>query len=88
MIKGILTIAVMSLSIASFGAKTINGAGASFPNPVYQKWFHTYGKANKDTRINYRSIGSGGGIRQLIQGTVSFGASDAPMKAEEEKENQ
>lgn len=61
----------------------INGAGASFPFPVYSKWFSEYNKQNPDIRINYQSIGSGGGIRQLLKGTVDFGASDAPMKEKE-----
>ncbi len=60
------------------GAAALTGAGATFPNPIYTKWFDAY---NKETgvRINYQSIGSGGGIRQFTEGTVDFGASDAPM---------
>ncbi len=61
----------------------INGAGASFPFPVYSKWFAEYNKQNPEVRINYQSIGSGGGIRQLLKGTVDFAASDAPMKKKE-----
>jgi len=57
----------------------INGAGASFPYPIYAKWFSDYNKLHPDIQINYQSIGSGGGIRQLLSGTVDFGASDAPM---------
>ena len=57
----------------------INGAGATFPYPIYSKWFSEYYKANPGVRINYQSIGSGGGIRQLMDQTVDFGASDAPM---------
>ena len=60
-------------------AETINGAGATFPAPIYQKWFEEYHKAHPDVQINYQSIGSGGGITQLTQGTVDFGASDMPM---------
>jgi phosphate transport system substrate-binding protein len=56
----------------------LTGAGATFPNPIYTKWFDAYAKET-GVRINYQSIGSGGGIRQFIEGTVSFGASDAPM---------
>jgi phosphate transport system substrate-binding protein len=56
----------------------ITGAGATFPNPIYQKWFDSYAKAT-GVRINYQSIGSGGGIRQFTEGTVDFGATDAPM---------
>lgn len=63
----------------------INGAGATFPYPVYSKWFSEYGKVNTDAKINYQSIGSGGGIKQLTEGTVDFGATDSPMKEEEMK---
>jgi phosphate transport system substrate-binding protein len=60
----------------------INGAGATFPNPIYSKWFSEYNKLHPNIRINYQSIGSGGGIRQLIERTVFFGASDQPMTDE------
>lgn len=63
----------------------INGAGATFPYPLYSKWFSDYNKANPNIQINYQSIGSGGGIQQLKAGTVDFGASDAPLNADEEK---
>jgi phosphate transport system substrate-binding protein len=58
----------------------LNGAGATFPFPLYSKWVSEYQKAHPDVRINYQSIGSGGGIRQITEKTVDFGASDAPMK--------
>jgi phosphate transport system substrate-binding protein len=61
----------------------INGAGATFPNPIYSKWFSEYNKANPKVQINYQPIGSGGGIRQLINQTVFFGATDGPMTAEQ-----
>jgi phosphate transport system substrate-binding protein len=61
----------------------LNGAGATFPNPIYQKWFTEYNKAHPDVKINYQSIGSGGGIKQLQAGTVDFGASDGPMTDEQ-----
>jgi phosphate transport system substrate-binding protein len=61
----------------------INGAGATFPNPIYAKWFDEYHKSHPDIEINYQSIGSGGGIRQLLAGTVDFGASDGPMTNEQ-----
>jgi phosphate transport system substrate-binding protein len=64
---------------------SLNGAGATFPYPLYSKWIAEYGKANPNVRINYQSIGSGGGIRQMIAGTVDFGATDAPMSDEEAK---
>jgi phosphate transport system substrate-binding protein len=65
---------------------TLNGAGATFPNPMYSKWFSEYHKLHPDVDINYQSIGSGGGIRQVIAGTVDFGASDGPMTDEQLKE--
>ena len=61
----------------------INGAGATFPYPIYSKWFDEYHKAHSDVEINYQSIGSGGGIRQLLSGTVDFGASDMPLTDEQ-----
>jgi phosphate transport system substrate-binding protein len=64
------------------GVVSLNGAGATFPFPLYSKWMSEYNKINPDVRINYQSIGSGGGIRQVTAGTVDFGASDAPMDAE------
>src|SRR5215469_16854769 len=57
----------------------INGAGATFPYPLYSKWFDVYTKVNSNVRFNYQSIGSGCGIKQLLARTVDFGASDAPM---------
>lgn len=64
---------------------SLTGAGATFPYPLYSKWMSEYNRINPNIRINYQSIGSGGGIRQVVAGTVDFGASDAPMKAEEAK---
>jgi phosphate transport system substrate-binding protein len=61
----------------------LNGAGATFPYPIYSKWFDEYHQAHPDVEINYQSIGSGGGIRQLLAGTVDFGASDMPMTDEQ-----
>lgn len=61
---------------------TISGAGATFPYPVYSKWADTYAK-DTHVKLNYQAIGSGGGIKQIIEGTVDFGASDAPLKPEE-----
>ncbi len=63
---------------ASSSGATLTGAGATFPNPIYTKWFDAYAKAT-GVRINYQSIGSGGGIRQFTEGTVDFGATDGPM---------
>jgi len=64
---------------------TINGAGASFPYPIYSKWFDDYHKKNPNIQINYQSIGSGGGIKQVTEGTVDFGASDGPMNDDQLK---
>ena len=64
---------------ATLPAETINAAGATFPAPIYQKWFEAYRKAHPEVQINYQSVGSGAGIQQLTQGTVDFGASDMPM---------
>jgi phosphate transport system substrate-binding protein len=64
----------------------LNGAGATFPNPLYSKWNAEYNKQFPNIRINYQSIGSGGGIRQIIAGTVDFGATDAPMKSDESQQ--
>src|SRR5258705_10055019 len=61
----------------------INGAGATFPYPIYSKWFSEYNKLHPDVEINYQSIGSGGGIRQVLAQTVDFGASDGPMTDEQ-----
>ncbi len=81
---GILAAALFTHTL-SFAATTLNGAGASFPYPIYSKWFAEYQKDQKDVQFNYRPIGSGGGIRQLIAGTVDFGASDVPLKSKEKK---
>lgn len=67
---------------ASGGSVDLNGAGATFPQPIYNKWFSDYA-AKTGVKINYQPIGSGGGIRQLSEQTVDFGASDSPMKDEE-----
>ncbi len=64
---------------------SLHGAGATFPNPLYQKWLSEYGNLYPNIRIDYQSIGSGGGIKQLREQTVDFGASDAPMKDEDLK---
>ncbi len=64
-------------------AQKINGAGATFPYPIYSKWFSEYSSAHPGVQINYQSIGSGGGIRQVTTGIVDFGASDGPMSDEQ-----
>jgi phosphate transport system substrate-binding protein len=75
-----LSFLCVSLLAGVVSAQTnLNGAGATFPYPIYSKWFNEYKKAHPDVQINYQSIGSGGGIRQVSTGTVDFGASDGPM---------
>src|SRR5258706_2470920 len=73
----LLLCALVSLPVMA--QTTLNGAGATFPYPIYSKWFSEYHKLHPDIEINYQSIGSGGGIRQVIAGTVDFCASDGPM---------
>ena len=74
-----LTIAAAALVGVAAAALSVTGAGATFPYPMYSKWFSDYHKAHPDVEINYQSIGSGGGIKQVTEGTVDFGASDGPM---------
>ena len=73
-----LTIA-LGLSANASGQMMINGAGATFPYPIYSKWFDEYAKVDPSVRFNYQSIGSGGGQKQILAQTVDFGASDGPM---------
>jgi phosphate transport system substrate-binding protein len=77
----LLVVAVVTVTAA--GAVLLNAAGATFPYPIYSKWFDVYHQQHPDIQINYQSIGSGGGIRQLQAGTVDFGASDGPMSDEQ-----
>src|SRR5215470_15033333 len=79
-LAGMLAACALAPGIA--GAAEITGAGASFPNPIYSKWADAYQKATGN-RLNYQSIGSAGGIRQIRAKTVDFGASDAPLKGDE-----
>ncbi len=67
----------------SGNSSSLSGAGASFPAPLYQRWFNDYNKANPGTQISYQSVGSGAGVEQFLAGTVDFGATDAPLKPEE-----
>jgi phosphate transport system substrate-binding protein len=78
-----LLLAGLALALPASCQTTLNGAGATFPNPIYSKWFSEYNKLHPDVQINYQSIGSGGGIRQVLNGTVDFGASDGPMTDEQ-----
>jgi phosphate transport system substrate-binding protein len=77
--KIVLLLVCVLLAMPLLSQTTLNGAGATFPNPIYSKWFSEYDKIHSGVQINYQSIGSGGGIRQVIAGTVDFGASDMPM---------
>ncbi|HWN99437.1 MAG TPA: phosphate ABC transporter substrate-binding protein PstS [Blastocatellia bacterium] len=89
----LLTISLLTISLAGCGSSgsgtpseiKIQGAGATFPNPIYQKWFAEYNKAHPNVKFDYQSIGSGGGVKQISSRTVDFGGSDAPMKDDELK---
>ncbi len=78
----VLAVAVAGITVSA-RAVQITGAGATFPYPIYSKWFSEYNKLHPDVEINYQSIGSGGGIRQLTSRTVFFGATDGPMTSEQ-----
>jgi phosphate transport system substrate-binding protein len=80
--KFILLAFIVILPVMSFAQLQLNGAGATFPYVIYSKWFDVY-KQKTGIQFNYQSIGSGGGIKQVIEGTVDFGASDGPMKDEQ-----
>ncbi len=77
--KCALLAVTMAVGIGSAQNVLINGAGATFPYPMYSKWFDEYHKKFSNLQFNYQSIGSGGGIQQVTQGTVDFGATDGPM---------
>jgi phosphate transport system substrate-binding protein len=83
--KNLLMFLALTLAFNASAAQKINGAGATFPYPIYSKWFSEYQKTHKDVEFNYQSIGSGGGIKQVLAQTVDFGATDAPMSDEELK---
>src|ERR1700730_15597562 len=73
------------LSLPLVAQTKLNAAGATFPYPMYSKWFSDYHQMHPEVEVNYQSIGSGGGIRQVTEGTVDFGASDGPMNDEQLK---
>ena len=84
--KGMLVVGLALMAgVWARAALLINGAGASFPYPIYSKWFDEYHKKNGELQINYQSVGSGAGIKQVTEGTVDFGASDGPMNDEQIK---
>lgn len=77
--KQVFAVGMLVLALSSAQAQKLTGAGATFPYPIYSKWFSEYSAAHPGVEINYQSIGSGGGIRQVTSGLVDFGASDMPM---------
>jgi len=79
-------LALGTIAVAADGQILLNAAGATFPYPIYSKWFDQYHQAHGNVQINYQSIGSGGGIRQLLDKTVDFGASDGPMNDDQLKQ--
>src|SRR5712675_1933602 len=86
----LVLMAAIAFAFAACGGNTggdvrLQGAGATFPNPLYQKWLSEYGKLHSNVKIDYQSIGSGGGIKQIQARTVDFGASDSPMKDDDLK---
>src|SRR5215470_3201994 len=79
-------LAGIAMAVAASGETLINATGATFPYPMYSKWFNEYKKAHPDVQINYQSRGSGAGIQQVTAATVDFGASDGPMNETQLKE--
>src|SRR5438067_871178 len=80
-----IAVAMLALGSSVAMAETrLQGAGATFPNPIYQRWVTEYQKANPEVKIDYQSIGSGGGIKGITEKTVDFAGSDAPMSTKEQ----
>ncbi len=77
--KTLVAVALVAFALSAAHAQKLTGAGATFPYPIYSKWFSEYSSAHPGVQVNYQSIGSGGGIRQVTSGLVDFGASDMPM---------
>ena len=82
-IKFLAALAAVALVAGSASAQQLNGAGATFPNPIYSKWFSEYAASHPGVQINYQAVGSGAGIRQASDGIVDFGATDGPMTDEQ-----
>lgn len=80
--KNFIAIGLLAAPTAVLAGTTMNGAGATFPAPLYQRWFQDYARTSGN-RVNYQSVGSGAGVRQFVAGTVDFAASDEPIKASE-----
>jgi len=81
-LKNFIAIGLVASPVAAFAGPALNGAGATFPAPIYQRWFQDYARTS-GSRVNYQSVGSGAGVRQYIAGTVDFGASDEAITAAE-----
>jgi phosphate transport system substrate-binding protein len=81
--RTLIAVGLLVLAVSTAQAQKLTGAGATFPYPIYSKWFSEYSAAHPGVQINYQSIGSGGGIRQVTAGLVDFGASDGPMTDEQ-----
>jgi phosphate transport system substrate-binding protein len=81
-LKQFIIPALIATPVVAFAGQTLNGAGATFPAPIYQRWFNDYSQSSGN-RVNYQSVGSGAGIRQFVAGTVDFGASDEPITAKD-----
>lgn len=84
-LKNFIAVGLVAAPVAALAAPALNGAGATFPAPIYQRWFQDYARTS-GSRVNYQSVGSGAGVRQFIAGTVDFGASDEPIKVSEIKQ--
>src|SRR3954467_2655245 len=83
LLKGLLALGLIATAGLAQADVKMQGAGATFPAPIYQRWVAEYQKAHPEVKIDYQSIGSGGGIKGITEKTVDFGASDAPMTAKE-----
>ena len=81
-LKHFIAIGLVAAPVSAIAGSTINGAGASFPAPIYQRWFQDY-STQSGNRVNYQSVGSGSGVRQFIAGTINFGASDEPISSKD-----
>jgi phosphate transport system substrate-binding protein len=81
-LKNAIIVGVLAIPSMAVAATTLNGAGATFPAPLYQRWFNDYAKTSGN-RVNYQSVGSGAGVRQFIAGTVDFAASDEPISSKD-----
>ena len=81
-LKNLIAVGLVAAPVAAIAGPTLNGAGATFPAPIYQRWFQDYATATGN-RVNYQSVGSGVGVRQYIAGTVDFGATDEPISSKE-----